>query len=120
MNPRTMEIPGIPGSTRYICPISTCEWYHDELPPAVGPNTLAQVFGQGVFQAVSLAGRAAKIETLLATHVNRHTPVEWITEIRKAETDTKNRIIKAITSDDVSRRLLPEHLEHVVHVIEES
>lgn len=59
-------------TTRFQCPIQTCEWQHDE-PPLEVPDAASET---DINDLVNLRG--SQIEDMLREHFTSHTVEEWV------------------------------------------
>lgn len=84
----------------YYCPL--CEW-SVEVPPLderINEQTLAGVFGKGVFLYVALNDVAQKIEDAVGEHLKIHTELEWLAAVCRAQNIAAKLYIKG--SDGLS------------------
>lgn len=63
------------------CPL--CEWTYSVPPldPRITPQTLAGVFGLGIFSQHAMNEHARRIEEVLAAHFATHTAIDWLTKV---------------------------------------
>jgi hypothetical protein len=108
----------MPGFTRILCPISACDWHHDDPNPDPGlgmrqfvmPDaaTLAECEGDYA-AAVGSATRRRDIEQLdaiIRTHVETHSAEEWMREIKQLRGElTAAQSELAATEVDIQRGL---------------
>jgi hypothetical protein len=72
-------------TTRYLCPIGACRWFHDRPPAdasALGP-------WQGDLEstvAETLRREAATIDAVIRAHCETHPLIEWIAEVQRERT----------------------------------
>jgi len=67
------------------CMIDGCDWTYVRVPPPTGDQTLAGVFGVGVFHAVAMAQELQSTEAALAEHMGLHSTVELLTMIMRLQ-----------------------------------
>jgi hypothetical protein len=75
-----MTTPAVPYAQVISCPVLDCGWTLDASGPdprSVQPETLASVFGMGVFASVAIASHNERIERELRTHLQAHTPLDF-------------------------------------------
>jgi len=67
------------------CVIDRCGWTYVRVPPPTGDQTLAGMFGVGVFHAVARAQELQSTEAALAEHMELHSKVELLTMIMRLQ-----------------------------------
>ena len=67
------------------CVIDGCNWTYVRVPPPTGDQTLAGMFGVGVFHAVAMAQELQSTEAALAEHLELHSKVELLTTIMRLQ-----------------------------------
>jgi hypothetical protein len=76
-----MTTPAVPYAQVISCPVLDCGWTLDASGPdprSVQQETLASVFGMGVFASVAIAGHNERIEREIATHLETHDLVQYV------------------------------------------
>lgn len=66
-----------------VCPVDECGWQYLRVPPPVGDETLASVFGPGVMKAVALADELQRTEQATREHMSAHSPDQYLRTITR-------------------------------------
>lgn len=80
----------IPLTVNLLCPVDGCDWsttVEGPDPRALSPDTLASVFGPGVFAASARARHQETIETTLTLHHATHQPKDYLGTIARLQRD---------------------------------
>jgi len=77
-------MPGV-GVEVLSCVIDGCDWTYVRVPPPTGDQTLAGVFGVGVFHTAAMAQELQSTEAALAEHMELHSKVELQTMIMRLQ-----------------------------------
>lgn len=68
---------------RYLCPISDCEWHHDEPDRPSQPWPWKGSIEDSIF--AGLMDRAQAVDRTIGDHLATHSVLEWFTEVRKQQ-----------------------------------
>lgn len=85
----------IQAPTRIVCPVDDCTWTFTPTSPEVVENTLASVFGPGVYAAVAHNQLLQRVERVVGIHMDGHKPVEFLRTITRL-TDERVELLAAI------------------------
>lgn len=70
-------------TTRYLCPISGCEWYHDSPDVPDGPWPWKGLIEDTVY-AVAM-DRAQAVDRTISAHLITHPVLDWFKEVREQQ-----------------------------------
>lgn len=97
-------------TVHYRCPISTCPWFTEYVASASAPECPADILSWSPVAWASMsdrAGRPLSVAQVIDAHLSTHSPVEWMTELRRlqaraeaAETELDETLAALTTAKD--------------------
>jgi len=75
-------------TTHYRCPISTCPWFHEYVASTSAPECPVSILSWSAVAWASMsdrAGRLLSVVQVIDAHLSTHSPVEWMTELRRVQ-----------------------------------